>query len=576
MTGPIEDMTVAEPFGYKDERMDFPPMNNNQDMISFREILFIQGRRSAVMKKMLVSSLGFAVCFVGVWTGGAQVYTILHDFAGALSAPADGVSPYGSLASKDATLYGMTFAGGANGAGVIFSMSTDGSGYNILHNFPDPAVPNDGATPWNSLLLEGDTLYGMTLGGGSSGNGTVFSIDTNGSNYGILHNFLDGTVPNDGITPFGNVISDSGTLYGMTLTGGANGAGTIFSMSTDGSNYNILHSFPDPAVTNDGTTPWDSLTLENNKLYGMTLAGGSNAAGTAFSMSTDGSNYNVLHNFPDPAFPDDGVTPYGNLISDGSSLYGMAHAGGSGWAGNYNYGIIFSMNTDGSAYTHLHNFTIGPHEGALPFGSLLSDDSTLYGMTSNGGAYGLLPGYGTIFSMGTDGAGFELLHSFAGPPDDGRLPWGNVISDGSALYGMTLSGGEHDYGVIFSYALPTPTPTPIPLINLNVNKTTFSTTDRIAVTADLLATSTSFQPYISIDMPNGQTLYYVRGEGFTGVPAPYLSNGPFVLPNAITNYRVLDVPFAGVPVGGYTLNGWGNDVFGNVIDFVDQEQLTVN
>ena len=44
---------------------------------------------------------------------------------------------------------------------------------------------------------------------------------------------------------------------------------------------------------------------------------------------------------------------------------------------------------------------------------------------------------GTIFKIGTDGSGFALLHSFAGGASDGEDPYGSLIQDGSTLYGMT-------------------------------------------------------------------------------------------------------------------------------------------
>ena len=45
---------------------------------------------------------------------------------------------------------------------------------------------------------------------------------------------------------------------------------------------------------------------------------------------------------------------------------------------------------------------------------------------------------------------FTLLHSFTGQTDDGSDPWGSLISDGSTLYGMTQAGGASNYGTIFS------------------------------------------------------------------------------------------------------------------------------
>jgi uncharacterized repeat protein (TIGR03803 family) len=58
--------------------------------------------------------------------------------------------------------------------GTIFQIGTDGTGYAVLHSFAGGA--NDGSRPQGDLTLIGSTLYGMTVAGGSSDLGTVFSL----------------------------------------------------------------------------------------------------------------------------------------------------------------------------------------------------------------------------------------------------------------------------------------------------------------------------------------------------------------------------------------------------------------
>src|SRR5258708_7021575 len=48
---------------------------------------------------------------------------------------------------------------------------------------------SDGAYPWAGLILSGDTLYGTTSDGGNSGNGTVFAVQTDGTDFTTLHSF---------------------------------------------------------------------------------------------------------------------------------------------------------------------------------------------------------------------------------------------------------------------------------------------------------------------------------------------------------------------------------------------------
>ena len=56
---------------------------------------------------------------------------------------------------------------------------------------------------------------------------------------------------------------------------------------------------------------------------------------------------------------------------------------------------------------------------------------------------------GVVFKIGTDGSGFELLHSFSADTTNGENPYGSLTLDGSTLYGMTYYGGANDVGVIF-------------------------------------------------------------------------------------------------------------------------------
>jgi uncharacterized repeat protein (TIGR03803 family) len=71
------------------------------------------------------------------------------------------------------TLYGTTASGGSSGDGTVFKVNTDGTGYTVLKNF----TGSDGSGPAAGLVLSGGTLYGTTANGGDLNNGTVFRID---------------------------------------------------------------------------------------------------------------------------------------------------------------------------------------------------------------------------------------------------------------------------------------------------------------------------------------------------------------------------------------------------------------
>ena len=113
-------------------------------------------------------------------------------------------------------------------AGVISSdtLTTDGETFQLLHTFD--ATHHDGKNPYGSLLLVGDQFYGTTAEGGDNDMGTVFTIDTDGSDYQRLYSF-GGTANNgDGAKPIDNVILVNGSLYGMTTEGGAHDLGAVF------------------------------------------------------------------------------------------------------------------------------------------------------------------------------------------------------------------------------------------------------------------------------------------------------------------------------------------------------------
>ena len=336
-------------------------------------------------------------------------FSVLYSFG---SVANDGAYPLGSLTLSGSTFYGMTNGIGdyADSSGTIFRINVDGTGYQVLYNF---GSVNNGTNPQGDLTVSGSTLYGMTLGAGTRGSGTIFKINTDGTGYQVLHSF--GSVPNDGSYPYGSLTLSGTTLYGMTPSGGANGKGTIFQINTDGSGYQVLYSFG--SIENDGFYPYGSLTLSGTTLYGMTSDGGANGApGTIFQINTDGTGYRVLYSFGSVA--NDGTNPYGSLTLSGSMLYGMTETGGAG-----GFGTIFQINTSGAGYQVMYSFAGYPNDGYYPLSSLTVSGSTLYGATRTGGSGGA-HGLGSIFQINTDGTGYQVLHDFGSPANYGCGPNG--------------------------------------------------------------------------------------------------------------------------------------------------------
>jgi uncharacterized repeat protein (TIGR03803 family) len=399
----------------------------------------------------------------------AQTFTTLHSFTPAsfnssgVITNSDGAHPSAGLTLSGNTLYGTAEEGGTSGYGTLFALNTDGEGFTNLHSFNSspPSGNSDGVFPQAGLVLSGNILYGTTPGGGgSSGSGTVFAVNTDGTGFASLHSFT--AVPefpspstnSDGAQPSASLVLSSNTLYGTAYGGGFSGLGTVFAVRTDGTAFTNLYSFaaapyPNYYHTNrDGAFPLGDLTLSGTILYGTAFDGGSSGYGAVFAVHTDGTGFTNLHSFPDFPYPD-GANPSAGLVLSGNTLFGTALKGGS-W-GN---GTIFAVRIDGTGFTNLHSFT---YDERRPFAKLLLLGSTLYGTTFYGGS----SDNGTVFAVNTDGTGFSNLHSFI-YLTDGANPHGGLILSGNTLYGTTAHGGSSGYGTVFSLSLPPPQLTIIP------------------------------------------------------------------------------------------------------------------
>lgn len=311
--------------------------------------------------------------------------------------------------------------------------------FRVLHHFAGGDA--DGAVPLGGLIQSGSTLYGMTKAGGCHGNGTIFRINTDGTGFQLMHSFASGD--SDGQYPYGSLLQSGSILYGMAGAENTNYGGTLFQIGTDGTGFQVLHRFE--GLPSDGRWPYGSVIQSGSTLYGMTVAGGKGdtgsnlSGGTVFRINTDGTGYKILHHFAGGS--DDGSWSAGNLTLVGTYLYGMTYKGGSS-----DLGTIFKVSTDGAGFQVLHSFSGAPNDGAKTHDSFTQfpSDPALYGTTGNGGTKDL----GILFKVNTDGTGFHLLHSFDGGANDVAKPLGARIKSDSIFYGTTKSKSGN--GAIFS------------------------------------------------------------------------------------------------------------------------------
>ena len=384
------------------------------------------------MHRLTAFVLACPLALAGSSAVGAPTLTHLHEFYGGAN---DGLYVEGGLVLDGTTLYGTTPAGGSGNNGTVFSIDKDGSNFKLLHSF---AGGSGGANPSGTLMLDGSTFYGLT-GGGSGGNGVLFSMGMDSSGFSVLHTFMGGS--NDGAGSFGRLTLDGSTLYGVSTGGGSDDYGTVYSIGKDGSNFTILHSFSHIG----GYLPKEGLVYSNSYLYGVTgNSNDPNSHGTIFKIGRDGNGYQELHSFAGPN--QDGSGPVSALAISGEKLYGVTYAGGTN-----DMGTIFSIGTDGNGYTLLHSLAGGLTEGRYPVGSLTVDGTTLYGTTTEGGTSN---NRGTFFSMGTDGTDFSLLYSFPGYWwETSKGARAGMVFDGSTLYGTARDAYA---GSVFALTVPEP------------------------------------------------------------------------------------------------------------------------
>jgi uncharacterized repeat protein (TIGR03803 family) len=356
-------------------------------------------------------------------TPGGQ-FTLLYSFTGV----DDGAFPEAALVqARDGGLYGTANQGGINGVGTVFRVGTNG-GFDTLFSFNR----TDGASPSSALIQGADGyLYGTASLGGEdrtgSGFGTVFRLSTNGA-YNPLHLFTGG---NDGGSPVAGVIqARDGYLYGTASSGGSNGYGAVFRVSTNGG-FTPLYSFTDGA---DGASPDASLIqAADGSFYGTASSGGNYNYGTVFKITTNGV-FSLLHTFLFSAASQTGAS--GALVVSGGNLYGTTQYGGA-----YSEGAIFQLTTNGTL-SILYSFDYWT--GHVPLNGIIqANNGCLYGTTEYGGA----GSYGTVFQVSTNGV-YTLLHSF--DYWDGANPQAALVQAGNGcLYGTTSRGGTNGGGTVF-------------------------------------------------------------------------------------------------------------------------------
>jgi uncharacterized repeat protein (TIGR03803 family) len=406
----------------------------------------------------------------------------------------NGAAPLAAPIFKDGALYGTTSGGGPNYGGTIFRFDLANSVLKTLATFNEAG---EGGTPSSRLMRSGQSLYGTTNQGGTSGLGTIYRIDSSTGAFDLIASMnvssggnpvagltaaggkLYGTAPTlgaknngtiysvdpstgelaavitfdpskpDGVVPRGGLVSVGSTLYGTTTSGGTNGNGTIFRLDPSSGTLTTLYRF-NPQVGNLGRMPRAALLSRGSFLYGTTsqLSSSSFTYGTVFRINpTDGSFINLgSTRTGQAAFSD---FPWSGLTAVGSYLYGTSRHGGEFGFASFGFGSIYRVDPDSGGVTTIVSFD-GPHGQDPGEGDLVTDGTLLFGTTMAGGAFGR----GTVFMFDPVKATVTTIKSFA--LTDGDAPSGGLFIDGGFLYGVTQYGGSKGGGTLFRVPIPQP------------------------------------------------------------------------------------------------------------------------
>jgi len=365
---------------------------------------------------------------IGAAGARAQTFSVLYNFG----ATGDPLNPSyeGIIAQgRDANLYSTSPNANSSANGTVFAITPSGT-LTVLYGFIDGNLPKSGLT----LGTDGN-FYGTTFQA-TSDSGEVFKVTPSGS-LTVLHTFTNG---NDGGAPVAPPIEGTdGNFYGTTTTGGANGWGTVYKITSSGT-LATIYSFVDWA---HGVDQWAPLVQgTDGDFYGVTYEGGSSGGGVAYKITASGK-FTLLSNLS-------GIGgTVGPLVqgSDGN-FYGTTFQGGAN-----SFGTVFKMTPSGKL-TVLHNFS--GTDGSGPYAGLtLANDGNFYGVTYEGGnSTNCQSGCGTIFQISPKGK-LTVLHNF--DMTTGMYPYVTLIqhTDG-VLYGDTAEGGTNQKectqgcGVFFS------------------------------------------------------------------------------------------------------------------------------
>lgn len=376
------------------------------------------GRLSIRRKGGFVRSLATALLTAGLSAAplvhAAGTYSTLSQFT-----ETNGSNPRTLIKASDGDYYGTTLNGGANGRGVIFKVSASTGAVTVLRDVTASESSVD-----HCVLMEGEDglLYGHTNHGGSSDQGTLFSISKTGT-YTTLASFTgsEGTIPGYGLVDGGD-----GSLYGVTTVGGTNNGGTFFKYSLAGGTITKLADFSEAVGHHPGC---NLVKATDGNFYGATLMGGDSGHGTVFRASTDGTLTKMA------SFSNQSVRDCMIQATDGN-LYGLSDTGGAFDAELFRVTLSGTLSTAATWGVGAGQYPRGIYEG--PDGKFYI--TNIFGGATNDGSVVSVTKTGTVSLIKSfDTASLGLVHGYAN----------FILGASNQLVGIAGEGGNANVGGIY-------------------------------------------------------------------------------------------------------------------------------
>jgi uncharacterized repeat protein (TIGR03803 family) len=240
------------------------------------------------------------------WTIGRWGFKVLHQFIAEEGHAASLVQAHDGYFYGCAVWPATSLPPGPLPSGILFRMSPSGQHFEVLHSFGQTDANSrnvDGADCYEPLVeISPGVFYGANFHGGTNGNGVVFRYAlSNPGAVEVVHDFsaVNSAGQNsDGAGPGGRLaLGQHGTLYSNTEGGGSKGNGVLYSLGDDG-RFEVLHTFSATnaatGANHDGAFPDEGLVVDGNKLIGIAIYGGNgssagynNSGGTLYEWTLD-------------------------------------------------------------------------------------------------------------------------------------------------------------------------------------------------------------------------------------------------------------------------------------------------